>query len=110
MEDLKEVEWTIPIMEEYILQVDDLRDSVKGVLNQEFDVAVPHMVALTSKLSKALRFTWYMIPEGWIRMAKKALLKLIDQERVEERKDAWEDKLHLQHLRRLSNPLEFLPL
>ena len=110
MEDLKEVEWTIPIMEEYILQVDDLRDSVKGVLNQEFDVAVPHMVALTSKLSQALRFTWYMIPEGWIRMAKKALLKLIDQERVEERKDAWEDKLHLQHLRRLSNPLEFLPL
>ena len=37
MKDLTEVEWTIQIMEEYILQVDDLGDSVKEVLNQETD-------------------------------------------------------------------------
>ena len=69
------------------------------------------MVALPSKLAQALRFTWYMIPEGWLRMAKKALLKLIDQKKVEERREAWEDKLYLQNLEIL--PLEsraaFLP-
>ena len=66
MEDLKEVEWSIPIMQEYILQVEDLGDAVKGILNMELDVAVPQMVALPSKLAQALKFTWYMIPEGWI--------------------------------------------
>ena len=110
MEDLKEVEWTIPIMQEYILQVEDLGDAVKGILNMELDVAVPQMVALPSKLAQVLRFTWYMIPEGWLRMAKKALLKLIDLKKAEERREAWEDKLYLQHLRNLSNPLEILPL
>ena len=107
MEELREVEWTIPIMEEYILQVEDLGDSVKGILNQETDVAVPQLVALPSKLAQALGFTLHMIPEGWIRMAKRALFKLIEQKKVEERREDCEDKLYLQHLRsyRTSNQL-----
>ena len=94
-------------MEEYILQVEDLGDSVKGILNQETDVAVPQLVALPSKLAQALGFTLHMIPEGWIRMAKRAHFKLIEQKKVEERREDCEDKLYLQHLRsyRTSNQL-----
>ena len=62
----------------------ELGKTVKGILNGEGDISVPQLATLPTKLAQVTGFSMYMLPEGWIHMAKKALLKLLEQRSTEE--------------------------
>ena len=92
MEKLSDIEWTTSVIENYITQVETLGKTVEGILNGEGDIAVPQFVALPTKLAQVVELSMYMLPEGWIIMAKKALLKLLEQKSTEKEKP-WKEQL-----------------
>ena len=83
MEELGDIEWSTQIVEDYISQVEDLGERVRGILNQKGDVSVPQLVALPTKLVQITGHHTSIVPEGWVSKVKRALLKLLEQRRVD---------------------------